>query len=45
MDYEEATKISGKDDFDKIISFYKPNGTCAMIIINGSEPTYVYSSG
>lgn len=45
MDYEEAKRISGQNDFEKIKEFYKSNGAAAFIITHGSEPTYIYSSG
>jgi len=45
MDYEEAKRISGQNDFEKIKEFYKSNGAPAFIITHGSEPTYIYSSG
>jgi sugar/nucleoside kinase (ribokinase family) len=45
MDYEEAKRISGQNDFEKIKEFYKSNGAAAFIITHGSEPSFVYSSG
>jgi len=45
MDYEEAKRISGQKEFEKIIEFYKSNGAAAFIITHGSEPTYIYASG
>ena len=45
MDYEEAKRISGQEDFEKITEFYKSNGASAFIITHGSEPSFVYSSG
>lgn len=45
MDYEEAKRISGQEDFKMITEFYKKNGANAFIITHGSEPTYIYSSG
>lgn len=45
MDYEEAKRISGHDDFEGIKEFYKSNGAAAFIITHGSEPSFVYSSG
>lgn len=45
MDYEESAKISGAIELDKIIYFFKKNGSNAFIITRGSESVYVYSSG
>ncbi len=45
MDYEEAKRISGHEEFEKITEFYKSNGAAAFIITHGSEPSYIYASG
>jgi len=45
MDYEEALRISGKDNFKSIVSFFKLAGSNAFIITHGTNATYIYSSG
>ncbi len=45
MDYEEAKRISGQTDFERITMFFKSNGAPAFIITHGSEPSYIYASG
>lgn len=45
MDYEEARRISGTNNFDETCCFFRQNGCGAFIITHGANPTYIYSSG
>ena len=45
MDYVEAQRISGQNNFADICRYYKQNGCNALCITNGAKPTYLYSSG
>lgn len=45
MDKEEAFKISGQQNLDDAVAFFKSNKSNALIITQGPDPIIFYSSG
>ena len=45
MDKEEALKISGKQNINDSVEYFKANKSSALIITQGPDPVLFYSSG
>lgn len=45
VDWDEALKLSGENDFDAAFEFFKAKGVSALIVTHGAHDFYVWSSG
>ncbi len=45
MDYEEAIRLSGKNNFDSAMQFFRSSGTGAVIVTRGTDNIRLFSNG
>ena len=45
IDWDEARRLSGEEELEKMIEFFRSHGTGSVVITHGAKEFYIWSSG